>query len=385
MIPVQYNLRNLRGRPVTSGLTILGIALVVACFVALMAMAHGLNRTLVIVGRPDGVVVLRKGALAEAASSIAIDEFKVVRDLPQLVRNSANDVLLSPELVVQVIREKKTGAETAVTLRGVRPVAFQVHDMVKIVAGHPLKPRAGQLLVGRGIRERYRGLALGETVRLFDRSWTITGVLDAGGGPFESEIWCDLDDLMSDTHRAYFSALYGRLVSLDHQGSFDASINEDPRLGLEARAELEYYDEQSESARRMRWSGLVVATIMAVGAIFAAMNTMYGAIAARTRDIATLRALGFTRLAVMTSFVYESLILGLGGGLLGCLLALPVHGASTEMINSRSAADIGFVMEVSPGILGAGLVFGLLIGLAGGLLPAWVGGTTPIVRALREV
>jgi putative ABC transport system permease protein len=382
-IPLKYNVRNLLVRKVTTSMTVLGISLVVATFVALMAMAQGLDRALVATGVPGNAVALRKGAIADAASSLTVEQYRALRDLPQVATAASGEALASPELCFQVLREKADGGKANVILRGVRPVAFLVHDQVR--ASAPLAPRAGQLLVGKGILQRYKGFGVGARLRLFHREYTVAGVMEAGGGGAESEVWCDLDDLQSDARRSYFSAVFAKLRGPDLQAAFARTVAEDPRIGLEARSEPEYYEEQSRSAGTLRALGLLVAVVMAVGAVFAAMNTMYAAISARTKEIATLRALGFSRWAVVTSFVAESMILALPGGVLGCLIALPVHGMATGTMNMRSFSDVTFVTRITPEIALGAVVASLAIGFLGGLMPAHAGASLPIVRALREV
>ncbi|MBI4860983.1 MAG: ABC transporter permease [Candidatus Riflebacteria bacterium] len=384
-IPVKYNLRNLLVRKVTTTMTVLGISLVVATFVALMAMAHGLNQTLVATGVPENAILVRKGALADAASSLTIDQYRAVRDLPQLASDARRNALASPELIFQIQRRKKGGGTAMVLVRGVRPVAFSVHSQVKVSTGRMPSVRSGELLVGSGLRDRFEGFDPGSKVRLFSRDWTVVGVMECDGCYYESELWCDLDDLASDSRRSYYSAIFVKLRDPASQAALKRAAADDPRIDLEAKTELAYFEEQSEGARRLRLLGLLVAGIMAIGAVFAAMNTMYAAISARTKEIATLRALGFSRVAITASFVAESMLLALAGGVVGCVLALPVHGTTTGTVNLMSFSDVSFSFAISPGIVGGALAFSLLIGFFGGLLPARTGAAVPIVQALRQI
>jgi ABC-type lipoprotein release transport system permease subunit len=384
-IPLKYNLRNLLVRKVTTLMTVLGISLVVATFVALMAMAHGLDRTLVSTGLPENVVLLRKGAVADAASSVTIEQYMAVRDLPQVRIDGQDRGLVSPELVFQILRRKRDGGESNVILRGVRPVAFAVHSEVRPSGGSALFGRAGHLLVGRGVAARYRGLEVGSKIRLFHRDYTVVGTFECKGGYYESEIWCDLDDLMSDSRRSYFSAVYVKLRGPELVSDFKRRVDSEPRINLEPKREIDYFEEQSENARGLRAIGLAVAVLMAIGAVFAAMNTMYAAISSRTKEIGTLRALGFSRWAVTVSFVVESVLLAVPGGFLGCLLAIPVDGMTTGTMNMRSFADVTFSFTISMPIVVSAVAFSMAIGFFGGLLPARMGASIPIVRALREV
>jgi putative ABC transport system permease protein len=384
-IPLKYNIQNLLVRKVTTGMTILGIALVVATFIALMAMADGLARTMTSSGKPENAVVMRKGAISDATSSVTIEQYMVVRDQSQLAQGEHKVSLASPELVFQILREKKGGGTANIMMRGTRPVAWSVHDQVRMISGRGIRVRAGEVVVGQGVHERYKGMNVGDKLALFNREWTIVGVLGASGGYYESEMWCDLDDLMSSAHRSYFSAVFVKLKSPAEQGAFEQAVSSDPRMGLAASSEVSYFEEQSEAAHRLQALGMVVAVILGLGAIFAAMNTMYAAISSRTKEIGTLRALGCSRSSVVLSFVLEAMIMTAIAGVLGCILALPVNGSRGSTINLRSFADVSFSFVISGRILLQAQAFSLLIGLLGGYLPARMGARVPIVEALRHV
>lgn len=384
-IPLQYNLRNLMVRKVTTVMTSGGIALVVTAFVALAALAEGLDQTMASTGSVRNVVITSKGAIADAASSMTIEQFRGASDLVHLDHDGKGQALISPELVFQVPQTKLDGGVAHVIVRGVRPISFQVHEGLRISRGRTLAIRSGELLVGRGVVSRYRGLDVGSRVRLFQRDFIIVGELDNRGGYFESEIWCDLDDLMSDSRRTYYSVAFARLSPGSIAHDLSEACETDPRINLQARPETEYFEEQSEAARNMRALGRVIAVTMAIGAVFVAMNTMYAAISARTKEIATLRALGFSRGSIVASFTIESMLLALPGGIVGTALAFGFDGTTTGMMNHRTFADVSFAIRVTPWVCLQGILFSLIIGFVGGLLPASSGAQVPIVTALREV
>ncbi|MBI4864935.1 MAG: ABC transporter permease [Candidatus Riflebacteria bacterium] len=383
-IPLAYNLRSLMVRKVTTLMTMLGIALVVATFVALMAMASGLDRTLRSSGVPENVIFLRKGAVADATSSLTIEQFRALSELPEIMTRPDVGTLASPELVCQLLWRRRDGGNGNVILRGVRPVAFAVRGDIRIEKGVTLQARSDHLVVGRRIPTRYPGFELGSKVQLFLREYTVVGIMSAAGGVYESEIWCDLDGLASDTRRSYYSAVVTKLKKASLFDDLSRRVDADPRIALEPRREVDYFDEQSESARRLRDLWMGIALLMGIGAALAAMNTMYAAIAARTKEIGTLRVLGFTRAEITASFIVEAVFLALPGGILGCLLAIPVDGWTMGTLNLRSMSDVTFSFTISvPIILGA-LILSILIGFLGGLLPACQGTSVPITRALRE-
>jgi ABC-type antimicrobial peptide transport system permease subunit len=267
----------------------------------------------------------------------------------------------------------------------VKPAAYEVHERFRLVAGRLPSSGRSELLVGRSVAARYKGTQLGSRLNLGRQQWVVVGLFEAGGGSFESEIWTDAESLMSDMRRHYYSAVTLKLRDLGVVDAFARQVADDPRVSLQAKREVDYYDELTQTAAIMRGLGMLVAFIMAIGAVFAAMNTMYAAILSRTKEIGTLRALGFTRASILASFVIESLLVTLPGGIIGCLLALPVHGVTSGTLNMQNFTDIGFEFRISGAIVMGAAAFALGIGLAGGLLPARHAARLPITQALREI
>ncbi len=384
-VPLRYNVRNLLVRRVSTGMTIFGIALVVFTFVSMMALARGLEGTLTESGSPENAVVLRRGALAEAASSITVEQFGILRCFPELATDGSGGTLASPELAVQLLLERKGGMKANVLIRGVRPVAFRVHDKVRLASGRMPAPRAGQLLVGRAAAAQFKGLAPGDRLRFGRREWPVVGTFAADGSAFESELWADADDLLADLRRDYFNSVSLRLREPSRLGSFARRLEGDPRLTVDVRSEVDYYNEQAERTQWMKILGLLVAGMMAVGAVFAAMNTMYAAIGMRTKEIGTLRALGFSRRSILASFLAESVLIAIPGGLLGCLLALPFDGLRSSTVNFSSFTELLFEFRITPAICLEGMLFAVVMGAIGGFLPARRAATLPILSALREL
>jgi putative ABC transport system permease protein len=384
-IPLKYNFRSLLVRKVSTAMTAGGIALVVAVFVIVMAMVAGLGTTISEAGSPDNLVVLRKGATTETFSAMNLDQFEALRFLPEIRRDAGGDPLISPEIPVQVLMERIGGVRNNIVVRGVLPVALKVHDKVRIVEGRMFRPGVNEVLVGRGLVGRYKDCEVGSTLRFGRNEWKVVGVFDAGGSSFESEVWADVHNIQADTQRGsyYATARIKTAPGADVQALI-RRVADDPRINLSALTETEYYEEQSAVANQLRALGMVVAAIMAVGAVFGAMNTMYAAVSARTSEIGTLRALGFSPGAVMTSFLVESLILALTAGVIGVVLTLPINGIETTFGNFMTFSTLAFDFRVTPAIVLQALVFAALMGVLGGFFPARQAMKMSVVDSLRR-
>jgi putative ABC transport system permease protein len=385
-IPVKYNLRSLLVRRVSSAMTGSGIALVVVVFVIAMAMVAGLDATIEDAGSPDNMVVLRRGATTETVSGFSIAQFEALQYLPAIRRTPSGEPYASPELPVQVLMARLDGQRENVVLRGVRPIALLVHDKVHIVHGRMFKPGLGEVIVGRGLSGRYRDCAVGDTLRVGRGSWKVVGIFTASGSSFESEVWGDLYQVLQDTQRGnYYAAIRLKLAPGADAAALVRRIADDPQINLQAETEAQYYKDQTVTADHMHALGMLVAMIMGIGAIFAAMNTMYAAVSARTTEIGTLRALGFSGRAVMLSFLIESLILASAAGVLGVILALPINGISATFANAVTFSTMAFSFRITPQIVVQALAFALAMGLIGGWLPARQAMRLSVVDALRSL
>jgi putative ABC transport system permease protein len=382
-----YNLRSMVVRKGTAAMTAMGIAMVVAVFVMTLAIAQGFRATLVASGSPQNAIVLRKGATSETVSAVLKPQLPIIETFPQIARGTDGLPLASPELVVIISLPRLSDNQPAnVPLRGVGPHAFQVRDTLKFVEGRRFQPGSREINVGRLAVGRFKGLTLGSTVKFGSAAWTVVGVFTADDASFESEVWGDVDLMLPAFQRNGYQSVTVKLTSPSAFDAFAAAMDADPRLDLQPQREQAYYADQSKVMTTViRIFGTFVTLILSIGAMFGAMNTMYAAVAYRTREIGTLRALGFSQLRIVTAFMTESIALALVGGVIGCILALPVHGLSTGTTNMASFSEVAFKFRITPALLASGLLFAGLMGAAGGLLPAIRAARIPVARALREI
>ena len=388
-IPFSYNVRSVAARWSTTVVSILGIAGTVGVFVAMLAMARGFQATLVASGSPQNAIVMRAGSDSEMVSAVSLDQAKIIADAEEVARDGSGTPLVSPEVVViGAFPLAKTGTDANVQIRGLSPGVLGVRPSVKVVEGRFFKPGLAELVVGSNAAKIYRGFDLGSTINIGGQVWTVVGILDAGGSAFDSELWCDATVLNQTFKRPEnaFQSVTARLNSAADFQAFKDRLTSDPRLTVQVEGEEAYYAKQSTVVSTLiRVLGFLVAVVMGIGAIFGALNTMYSAVSARSREIATMRALGFGGGSVVTSFLAESLLIAGIGGVLGCLAALPLNGFTTGTINWQTFSHLAFAFRVTPGLLIAGMVFALLMGLVGGLLPALRAARMPIATALREL
>ena len=386
-IPLNYNLNSLRVRWSSTVVAVLGIAGTVGVFVAMLALAKGFRTTLVASGSPSNALLLRGGATSEMSSAVSLDQARIIEDAPGVARDSSGP-LVSPEVVVIApFPLKSNGADANVQVRGVSPKALAVRN-IKVVSGRFFRPGLDELVVGRNVAGTYAGFNLGNTVRFGGGSWTIVGVFDAGGSAFDSEVWADATVLNGVYKRPTnnFQSVTVRLTSPEAFQHFKDTLTSDPRLTLDVEREIEYYDKQSQALTRLiTVLGTLVALVMGVGAVFGALNTMYSAVSERSREIATMRALGFGAGSVVTSFVFEALCIAFIGGLIGCIGVLPLNGMTTGAMNWQTFSHLAFAFRVTTPLLLGGIIFALIMGLAGGVPPAVRAARARIAVALREL
>ncbi|HQR46020.1 MAG TPA: ABC transporter permease [Thermoanaerobaculia bacterium] len=388
-IPLKYNWRNLFVRKITTGLTVLGIGLVVAVFLCVMALGEGLTRVFTASGSDQNVLVLRQNSQSELQSGIGRDQVPLIETLPGIAKDTDGKPLASPELVVVVNLEKQGGGSSNVTIRGVGEKAVKLRNMFDLDKGRMFEPGKSEVVVSRSVARRFTNCDVGQTIRFGAYRWTVVGLFDAGGTAPDSEIWTDVEGMASDFKRNGYSSVLARTADRAGRDQFLAGLAGDPRLALEGKIERKYYDEQTSTAAPIKFLGVFVGVVMAIGACFGAMNTMYAAVSARTREIATLRALGFGRLSIMTSFVLESIVLALLGGVLGCALGwlavkLALSGV-TGTTNFATFSEVVFAFRLTPELMATGMVFSLAMGFFGGVFPAGRAAFTKITDALRQV
>lgn len=385
-IPISYNLRNLMVRKTTTVLTALGIGLTVAVLVAVLALVEGLRSSFEASGRPLNVLVMRKGATAELVSVVTRSNFQDFKFKPGIARDQSGQPLASLEMVT-IINNLGTGKAAEgmnLNLRGLTPVGIEMRDHVHLISGRFFQPGRRELVVGKNIMARYPKIKLGSRVHFGRGDWDVVGIMDGGRSNASSEIYADLNQISGDYNRTEFlSSALLRAVDPVAMQALRNSLETDPRFNFSTQSERDYYASQMASATPVRFMGLLVCTIMAVGSSFAAMNTMYAAVARRSADIGMLRVLGFSRAGILTSFLLESLILSLIGGVLGCLLVLPLNDAHTRIGSFITFSEISFTLRVTPQVIATGIGFGVLMGLMGGFFPARSAANKEILAAFR--
>src|SRR5579863_294888 len=394
-IPISYNVRNLKLRKGLTIMTALGIALTVTTAIFLMALLAGLQRAFVSSGNAQNVLVLRKGSEAELSGGFDASLFPTLTTLPGIAKDSHGQPMASGEWVVVIILPRKDGTgEVNVTVRGMMPDGLEMRQLpegpknqpsVKLVEGRWFQTGQREVVVSKSIRDRFAHANIGDTMAFGKGLWKVVGVFDAGGSAYESEVWGDVNQMASDFDRQ------GGFSSADLHATDPAAaealknrVSDDQRLKLEGILETDYYAKQTSSGAPIKYIGIVVAIIMAIGSSFAAMNTMYAAVAYRGREIATLRVIGFSRPAILTSFVLESLLLALLGAGAGILLMLPFNGMQTGTSNAVTFSEVVFALQITWQVAGYAVLFALIMGFVGGLAPAWHAARQNILNALRS-
>ena len=385
-IPLAYNIRNLAARKVSTLLTALGIGLVSWVFIFTLALAGGFQSALQSTGSRENAIVVRSGSTAELTSIIDRESAGAIESQPEIARATDGQPLATHELVVLWNLARKNGTSTNVVVRGVTAKSFALRPKVRLVQGRMFQPGLEEIVVGKLANERIAHCSIGDRIKLAGHQWSIVGIFDAGGTSFDSEIWGDVELFMPVFDRPVYQSVTFRLDEPSHFAAIQKRLEADPRMSVKVVHEDEFYAAQSATlAALLRGLGLFVTLIMALGAIFGALNTMYAAVGSRTKEIGTLLALGFSRGAVLVSFLIESVLLALFGGLLGCLLALPVNGMTTSTTNFASFSEIAFRFQVTPQMLLAGILFAAVMGAVGGFFPSRNAAKRVIVEALRQV
>ena len=385
-IPLAYNLRNLVVRKTTTIMTAFGIALTVAVLVADLALVHGLRTAFQASGNPQQILVLRKGATAEVSSSVTRQAYQDLKFMPGIAVNGAREPMASPE-VVTVINLPGIDSPKGmnITLRGLPPAGMEMRD-TKIQEGRWFRSGQREVVAGKSVAKRYPGARIGKRIRFGKGEWEVVGVMDGGQSAINSEIWGDLNQIGSDFNRQdSFNSVLIRATDAAAVPALVRSLEDDRRLNVSAMTERDYYDRQTSAGAPMQFLGVLISAIMAVGSSFAAMNTMYAAVARRSKEIGTLRALGFSRGSIMLSFLVESLLLSMLGGILGCVLVLPLNNVTTGVGSFVTFSEIAFNFRVDPASMITGIAFAMVVGAIGGLFPARMAAHKDVLVALREV
>jgi ABC-type antimicrobial peptide transport system permease subunit len=381
-----YSLRNLLTRRLTTVLTASGMALVVFVFASILMLAEGLQKTLVDTGSHDNVVVIRRSSGSEVQSGVERAQASIVETQPEIASGPAGRPLLAKELVVLITMEKReSGSRANVVIRGISEGSFLLRPQVRVAVGRFPKPGSSEVVIGRSIEKGFQGADLGKSLFFAMRSWTIVGVFDAGSTGFSSEIWGDVDQLMQAFHRPVYSSVLFRLREFSEFEQVKNRVESDPRLTLEAKRETTYYRDQSEMmAKFLRILGFSLTIVFSIGAVVGGMITMYASVANRTREIGTLRALGFRRASILMAFLAESLFLGFLGGMAGLFLASFLQFFTVSTTNFQTFSELAFSFSLDVSITLKAVAFALGMGFVGGILPALRASGMEIVDALRE-
>lgn len=381
-IPLKYNLRNLLNRKTTTALTAFGIAMVILVFVALSALVYGLRHTIEQTGSADNVMILSQSATSISSSSLDKNLIQEVKYLPEVRLNLSGEPLVSQELVVDenlYFENLKDFFPTPV--RGVEPIAFQVHDDVKIIQGQPPAPNGGVLL-GRKVAAQFRKIAPGDQIEIGTRTWNVTGIFASNDNMLESEIWADLNDLMAHTKKKTISTIVFKVSDPNSIDGLLRQLNDSPRLNANAVSETRYFDQQTGDARNLWLLTVIVSVILGIAAIFGGMNTMYAAVINRMREIGILQALGFSPLSILLSFVIEGVIIASIGGGLACLIAIALNGVSIK--TQAASRFLDFNLHVTSTVLFGGMALSVLIGVLGSFFPARKAAKLQIIQAMRS-
>ena len=384
-VPFAYSVRNLATRRLTTALTVAGMALVVFVFATVLMLEAGLRKTLVETGSYDNVIVTRRSAGAEIQSAIDRQQAGVVETEPEVALDARGERLVSKETVVLISLNKRGSTKPSnVVIRGIGAQGMALRPAVRLVAGRMFRPGSSEIIAGRSIGERFTGAGIGERLRFGMREWVVVGHFDAGGSGFDSEIWGDAEQLIQAFRRTMYSSLLLRLTDANAFDALKARVEADPRLTVEAKRETQFYAEQSEAlATFIRILGMTLSIIFSSGAIIGAMITMYAAVANRTAEIGTLRALGFRGRSILWAFLLESLLMGAIGGALGLALASLMQWVSFSTMNFQTFAELAFSFTLNARIVAQSMLFALVMGLLGGFLPAVRAARLRIVDALR--
>jgi len=383
-IPLIYNVRNLRVRAGATVMTALGVALTVAIAIFIMMLLSGLDQAFHSTGNPLNVMALRKGSDSELTSFMSNDTFLALKTLPG-VASDKDGPLVSGEMVVAVVLPRRNGSgETNVVIRGLSPIGLKMRPGIKIAQGRWFNEGQHEIAVSKSVAKRFEHASLGDKVLFGKSPWTVVGIFDGEGTAYDSEIWGDINQMKNDFDRPGYSSAILRATDPIAADALTKRLVDDQRIKLDGVLETEYYAKQTRSGMFIQWIGTIVAIIMAVGSSFAAMNTMYAAVAYRGREIATLRIMGFNRPSILTSFVLESLLLSLLGGAAAVLLMLPFNGLTTGTNNMMTFSEVVFHMRMTPEIIATAVGFAAFMGLIGGIAPAWHASRQNILNALRD-
>jgi len=383
-IPLKYNIGSLWVRRVGTLMTALGIGLTVAVVITMMALVNGLDNTFVETGHENHLIIIRDGSLNEINSYFNRDLLGTIRLLPGLRPDSNNEPMASGEILVVISHPRITGESSNVTVRGTSPMGLHLRPEARLVQGEWFRRGLREIVVSESLSRRFQNMRLGDTLHMSRSNWKVVGIFNAGGTAYDSEVWTDAEDVAQDWDRPVYSSLLVEAVDAGAAKDITHRIADDRRIHLQAVSQKEYFRSQTVSSIGIKALGVFIAVIMGVGSCFAAMNMMYASVMSRIKEVGTLRALGFSRWSIWSSFLVESTLLALLGGIFGCVMALPLHGLSTGTANFATFSEILFNFRITPRILLQGMIFAAIVGILGGGLPARRAARIKLIDALRE-
>ncbi len=385
MIPPSYTIRSIAKHKITSALTIAGITLVVFVFAGALMLSNGIRETLVATGNPENVTIIRKASQTEVQSIISYDQAQIIKTSPEIAKDSDGDPLFTNEVYVLIsLQKRQSGEEANIVVRGISDKSIAVRGNVRLVEGRMWQDAGSEIIAGVSAANQYKGCAIGEKVRFGTRDWTVVGIFEAGGSGHESEIWCDVRQAADAFRRPVYSSLTMRLADPAQFETLKARIENDPRLPMDVKRERDYYEAQSRTMSTfINIAGTVISIIFSLGAIVGAMITMYAAVANRTKEIGTLRALGFSRISILATFLFEALLISFIGGALGVVGAYFLNFVRISTTNWDTFSEIAFNFHLSPDIVISALIFSVVMGFVGGFLPAVQASRLKIIESLR--
>lgn len=384
-LPIKYNISNVVVRWRSTLSTIIGIGLVVAVYIMVNALAVGLEKNSANTGDDRNLMIVRKGSTAESSSQVTLEQFRMIQYLPGVGQENGKPLATADVLILISLPRKELEGEANVLVRGVGPMGALLRPQVQLVEGRWFTPGKREVVVSKRLASRFAQMEIGDKFRTAGNDLTVVGWFDGNKTAFDSELWMDADEARSIFDRDFYSSVLVRVDSTNRATEVTKRIEGDKRLPLMAVPEVNYYKSQTGTAVPIKWMGKFLAAAMSIGAIFSAMNTMYASVGARTREVGTLRVLGFRRRTVLLSFIMEGAFLSLLGGLLGCVLAFYVNGRSTGTLNFQSFSEVVFEFRITPGLLLNGLIFAVVVGVIGSLLPAIRAARLPVISSLKSV
>ncbi len=382
-IPIRYNLGSLWARRTGTLMAVLGIGFTVAILVTMMALVQGLDSTFVETGQDNQLVVIRQGSQNETNSYFNRDLMSTIRFLPGVAKGADGEPVVVGDNVVIINHERLDGQASNLMVRGTSMAGLALRPEAKLIQGRWFNPGLREICASQSLSKRFRDLALGNTIHFARSDWKVVGIFDAGGTAYDSEVWADYGEICDDWNRPSYSSVLLKAENSTAAQDIRKRVADDRRINLQAIPQKKYYADQTSTSVGIKALGYFIAVILGVGASFAAMNMMYGAVMTRAKEVATLRAIGFRRRNILGSFMMESVILGLAGGILGCLMAMPLHGISSATANFQSFSEVLFNFRITPAIIMRGLLYSTLVAVVGGYLPARRASRAKLIDIMR--